>query len=1082
MSPGARETLPHLVVRASAGAGKTYQLTTRYLRLIALGEPMQDVLATTFTRKAAGEVLGRVLGRLAEASRDDAARERLAETLGAGALSKQSCVGMLRALTDALNRLAVSTIDGFFNRAARAMAFELDLPPDPRLIDEGSPLARQMRADAIHAVLGEQAATDDGMTTLIDMLRRLHHDTAQRGVTDAIDSIVVQLDEVYRDFPERALWDTLPTTGLLDPALMATALHGLESMRAALPTTKAGTTNKRFADAFENLLALAQHSRWDEVLSNGLMKKIAAGEMSYQSAAIDEDWQRAIKPIYVHAKAVRIKALSQQTLATYDLLALFDRHYQQMRYAQGVLLFSDLTHVLAKGLPGRGADGVDDLCFRLDARVTHLLLDEFQDTSLRQWSVLKPFAEQITDNYEDNRSLFCVGDTKQAIYGWRGGCAELFEAVEALPGVQSATLSKSWRSSQVVLDAVNTVFGSLATNAALDDCREAADAWQRGYEPHVAAKQSLPGHVVLRTTRSAGDEPQDDREDEEDAAGPPDSHAHDAAQYIRRLQQSMPGRTIGVLVRRRKAALNLMHALRSLGVHAAEEGGNPIDNAPAVSAVLSAIQLADHPGDTAARFHVVNSPVAEAMGLTPGASSAGLDTLARRLRQQLIDKGYAAVIADWLTRLAPSCDAKSLRRLMQLVELAEQFDEHDAGLRPAFFVEAARAAKVEDASPALVRVMTVHAAKGLEFDAVVLADLDGVLSAADARGLVVLDRDSPIDPVRGVYRRADKQAMALLPQLENALAEQARENRTEDLCLLYVALTRAKHALHLLVRPLLSGTHKGQPTGKPTRKGRLNLSYAAILRQAFVPDADEGFDGGELLYESGDARWASEVEPVTNVPHNAIQPTQAREPIRLAKPTPGEGRSWTQTTPSAMRDAGSVTADDLLRRSPGGGRAYGTLMHALFEQVGFIDEDAPDDAALTQVLSQQRDPAVDPDQALRTFKRALAEPAIVELLSRNGADALWRERRFVRRVGSALVSGTFDRVHLWHDAGKPTRALIIDFKTDKVDDASVQDTAEMYAEQLGLYRQALSAMLGLPLDQIVAALCFVGSGRVVYVD
>ncbi|MFN3168154.1 MAG: UvrD-helicase domain-containing protein [Phycisphaeraceae bacterium] len=1081
MTPSARDTLPHLVVRASAGAGKTYQLTTRYLQLLGLGEPMRNVLATTFTRKAAGEVLARVLGRLAQACVEDAARHRLAEALGRRTLSSRDCGEMLRTLTGSLNRLAVGTIDGFFNRAARAMALELDLPADPRMVDEGSPLARQMRADAIHAVLGEQAAADEGMATLIEMLRRLHHDTAQSSVTDAIDRIVVQLDEVYQLNPDRRLWDALPAAGLLDPDLLTTALHELEAMREALPTTKAGSPNKRFAEAFESLVSLARQSRWDAVLSNGLVKKVATGGASYQSAAIDADWHRAITPIFVHAKAERVRALSRQTLATYDLLALFDRHYWSMRRRLGVLLFSDLTRVLAEGMVGVD---VNALCFRLDARVTHLLLDEFQDTSLQQWTVLRPFAEQITDNFEDSRSLFCVGDTKQAIYGWRGGCAELFESVEALPGVETATLSKSWRSSQVVLDTVNRVFGSLSTNAALDDCRGVADAWQRGYPPHVAAKQGLPGHVVLRTTRHGQGEPDDaeDQEDDDDAAAPPDAHAHDAAAYIQQLTQAMPGRTVGVLVRRRKAALALLHALRSIGVHAAEEGGNPIDNAPAVGAVLSAIQLADHPGDSVARFHVVNSPLAEALGLAAGAPIADTDALARRLRRRLIDRGYAAVIGEWVKRLAPSCDAASLRRLMQLIELAERFDEHDAGLRPGYFVDAARAAKVEDASPALVRVMTVHAAKGLEFDAVVLADLDGVLSSSDHRGLVVLDRDSPIAPVRAVYRRADKATMALLPQLAGALAQQTREQRTEDLCLLYVALTRARHALHLLVRPLSSSRKNGQPTGQPTKKGRLNLSYAAILRQALAPDAEEGFDGGELLYESGDACWAGASQPSREgVPIDSVF-TRPRREVRLAEPGPGRGRSWRQTTPSAMRHAGLVTADDLLRRSPDAGRAYGTLIHALFERVGFVDEAMPDDSAFERVLSQHRHASVDPVRVLESFKRALTDPTICELLSRRGADTLWRERRFACRLDSALVNGAFDRVHLWHEAGAPKRALIIDYKTDAVDERTLDDVVGRYAEQFGLYRRALCAMLGLEPGAVAVKVCFVGSRRVAAVD
>ena len=872
-------------MRASAGAGKTYQLTTRYLDLLRRGEPIQQVLATTFTRKAAGEVLARVLGRLAGACRDDRQRDQLGQALAGRPLAQGDCLAMLRVLVDSLDRLSVGTIDGFFNRAARALSLELGLPASPRLIDEGSPLAKQMRTDAIHAVLGEQGATDDGMAALIEMLRRLHHDHAQRSVTGAIDDIVVNLDEFYRVYPDRALWDTLPTAGLLDAGLLATARQGLADVRPHLPKTKAGNTNKKFADAFEKLVASSDQGRWEAVLENGLVKKIAAGESRYCQADIEEAVERAVKPLFVHAKAHRIARLADQTRATYDLLALFNRHYTDQRYRQGVLLFSDLTHVLAEGLPNMGdhpGAGIDELCYRLDTRVTHLLLDEFQDTSLRQWQVLEPFAEQIAAEGDGGRSLFCVGDTKQAIYGWRGGCAELFEQIEAMPGVELQSLSTSWRSSPVVLDVVNRVFSALTTNAALDTCVEAADAWQRGFQPHIAERADLPGHVVLRTTEADSADPASDSDDD-DPAAPADAHARSVACSVREIHRQQPGQTIGVLVRRRAAALRLMHELRSLGVFAAEEGGNPIDNTPAVSAVLSAVQLADHPGDAVARFHVTNSPLSDALGLVGGDPEQDLDAFAHQTREALLDRGYAAVIGGWVERLAPACDATALRRLMQLVELAEAYDEQGAVLRPGFFVDAVRAAKVEDPNPALVRVMTIHAAKGLEFDAVVLPDLDGVLSKSDARELIVLDRDSPIDTVRAVYRRADQHTMGLLPELQRAVDQRTREKRTEDLCLLYVAMTRARQALHMLVRPL-----KQAKSGEATVQGRTNLSYAAVLRQALCPDQGEGFDGQEVLFESGDPDWSTGAAAAAQTSRESLRSSRgARD-----QPVCRAARSW----------------------------------------------------------------------------------------------------------------------------------------------------------------------------------------------
>ena len=1059
--------LPHQVVRASAGAGKTYQLTTRYLDLLVRREPPQQILATTFTRKAAGEVLGRVLGRLASACADPSQREQLAAALNQPELSQSDCLGMLRSLTDGLNRLAVGTIDGFFNRAARAMAMDLGLPPDPRIIDEGSPLAQQMRFDAIQAVLGEQAENDDSLVTLIEMLRRLHHDTAQRSVTEAIDSIVKDLGEVYRNYPEQSLWGVFPDTGQLDADQLNTAVASFEKMAPHLPLTKSGSVNQAFKKAYDAILSDARSGQWENLLANGLIRKVIAGESEFSRIAITDDWLSVIKPLLIHAMAVRLSALADQTRATYDLLALFDRHYQSTRYAQRVLLFSDLTYVLAEGLPGLGEAGVDELCFRLDAKVTHLLLDEFQDTSLRQWDVLEPFAQQITDNFEDSRSLFCVGDTKQAIYGWRGGCAELFDAVEALPGVEPTSLSDSYRSSQVVLDTVNDVFTGLVGNPALTDCSSAAKRWQQGFELHHAVKTDLPGHAVLHTTANGDSGQASDSEDDADA--PPDAHAHYVAGYIRKMTEQLPGKTIGVLMRSRAKARTLMHALRSLGVHAAEEGGNPIGHDPAVAAVLAAIQFADHPGDKVARFHVANSPIGELLGMN---QEVHPESIALGLRRSLIDQGYAAVIAGWVTALAPSCNAISLRRLMQLIELAEQHDEEGATLRPGFFVQSVQAAKVEDASPAPVRVMTIHASKGLEFDAVVLPDLDSTLSAQDSRDLIVLDRDSPIEPVRGLYRRLPKDLSSLTPALKRAHEQRAHEKRTEDLCLLYVAMTRARQALHMLVRPL-----KLSSNGKPTKTGLSNLSYAAILRQTLrSDDVEEGFEGGQCLYEAGRGDWHDDETQPDTLPAAS---TQVAPPIKLVERPEAQVRSWVKSSPSQMHDHATVKASELLNLQASGGQRYGTLVHAMLECVGFIDEGVPTIQELCQAASPVDSPGIDLEQTAGMIRQAMSSPAALQVLQRNGADVLWRERRFMVRIDDRLVTGSYDRVHLWYSNGKPIRAVLIDYKTDRVDDGTVADVVERYSEQIQLYRKALSMALQLDAEAIQAKLYFIGDSRVV---
>ncbi|XAL98550.1 UvrD-helicase domain-containing protein [Phycisphaeraceae bacterium D3-23] len=1084
---------PHLLIRASAGTGKTYRLTTRYLRLLRAGETAEHILATTFTRKAAGEVLGRVLGWLARASVDPRERAGLDFALGGFGLSEQECLVMLRRLVDGLNRLAIGTIDSFFNRAARALRFELDLPAEPRLTDEHHPAARELRYDAIQRVLGEAAATDDGFQTLIELLRRVHHDTADRSVTEAIDALVVELHDVYRQHDDRALWAKLDPPPVLSRELLNTAVMDVVALGEHIPATKTGAPRKHWATAYQTISLAAQRHDFDAILGHEIAKRLLeAGDGAvYSGCEIPALWQAALTPILKHARAQTLQQLAQMTESTYDLLDAFSSQYEDAKRAAGVLLFSDLTHLLSRAMPTLGEDVAEQFYYRLDSRVTHLLLDEFQDTSLPQWRVLEPFALEVTAAADGGRSFFCVGDEKQAIYGWRGGCAELFSAVEELPGVTPWTMTQSRRSSPVVLDTVNQVFSTLTTNVAFEDKHDrwagAAEHWAARFETHAAHDTTLPGHVLLKTTAPSDSDAAYDADDDGDGdTGAASPHEVYCAEHIARVAIETPGTTVGVLLRRKKAARGLLHRLRALGVAVSEEGGNPIDHTPAVGAVLSAIQLADHPGDTVAAFHVGNSPLGGVLGMD-WRDKASVGSAALRIRRAVLDRGYGETVALWCRAVAPSCDARSLRRLEQLVGLAQQYDHDMAGavrgggaLRVSGFVEVVRRARVESPTPAAVRVMTLHAAKGLEFDTVVLPDLHATLSANDHNALVMLDRDSPLDAPRRIVRRLKRGKLAAIG-LEKLADREDAWQRGEDLCLLYVGMTRAKHALHLLVPPL-----KATKTGLSS-VGRTNLSYAAILRQALAPDFDETAEGGEVLYEHGDVGWAAALpgmasESSDEAPGSLVEPRGTITLVPERRPT----RGLPERRPSDGAEDTRVHATDLLKLSASGGRGYGSAMHAVCELLGFVDEETlPGDDVVADALRRAGQPDGSEDVAAfagRLRGMLKAEP-VRSVLSREGAAELWRERGFAVVLDGRLVRGVYDRVHVWRDAaGKATRARLIDFKTDRLPDAGPDALAEHYGGQVNAYRAALCAMLGIQPDAVEAMLVLTGDAVVIPVD
>src|SRR5262245_29965163 len=153
-----KPNFPHVVIRASAGTGKTYQLAVRYISLLAAGARPEEILATTFTRKAAGEILDRVLYWLAKAAADEKERATLAEAIGIKSLSREKCRELLMAALRRLHVLRVGTLDSFFLQFAMSFGQELGLPPGWSICEEVADAL--LRDEAIELVLSRGRLSD----------------------------------------------------------------------------------------------------------------------------------------------------------------------------------------------------------------------------------------------------------------------------------------------------------------------------------------------------------------------------------------------------------------------------------------------------------------------------------------------------------------------------------------------------------------------------------------------------------------------------------------------------------------------------------------------------------------------------------------------------------------------------------------------------------------------------------------------------------------------------------------------------------------------------------------------------------
>jgi ATP-dependent helicase/nuclease subunit A len=1052
MSGPRRVDQANLIIRASAGTGKTFQLANRFIGLLLRDEPVDEILATTFTRKAAGEILDRVLFKLAEAATDEKACAELAKHLDAPSLDRGQSRKLLVRAVRRLHRFRVGTLDSFFGQIARSFGFELGLPPGWAICDEQED--RRLRDDAILAVL-EGNNTDD----LLSLTHALTKGETNRAIGELIRSTVDSLHSLYVETTPEA-WDRLKAPKPLRPADLADAIN---TVRAA------EFDDKRFNKARNSDCDRADAEDWDDFIGGGLAAKVLDGSCAYYRKPIPDEVVKQYGLLLDHAKAVLVGRLARQNQGTRQLLEKFDAEYRRLKEDLGAMRFEDVTQRLADASEWVG---MDRLAFRLDGATGHLLLDEFQDTSLAQWRVIRPFARNVTAG--EDKTFFCVGDVKQAIYGWRGGVAEIFDALpNQLTDISFDRLNTSYRSAPEIIETVNRVFTGLLNHDNLDRALPAVTKWCGKFETHTTARTELKGYVRLETAPSA-----------EEGEKQTDANLVFAADRVAELVGQAPGCSIGVLVRRNSAVARLIYELRQRGINASEEGGNPLTDSAAVRLVLSLMKLADHPGDTIARQHLVGSPLGVNREFED-AKNNRIAAVATSVRRDLLADGYGPTVDGLARELAPRCDRREWSRLSQLVERAYAY-QSSATLRPRDFVDFIETQKVADPTADNVRVMTIHQAKGLQFDAVVLPELDADIVGQPAS--FVVERSDPTGPVESVCRYVSASFRDLLPERFRKMfeADVAREVN-ESLCNLYVAITRPIHALYMIVSPANK------------REKKLPRRFAGLLRAALVDD--RAAEPETLLDETGHADWPRYVHAEVPAQSDEEAAQDGEFAVRL-KPSSNRRRDLQRTSPSKLEGGTKIKlAEAFLAGSDAMALRLGTLHHGWFERIEWLDDGAPTDAELTAAAMSLGAASVDLEKEIGVFRHRLARRAVQDCLSKERYSqvdnlpfsaavrqriaeqplrlTVENEREFAVLDGDSLLGGSIDRLVLMRHGEKLIAAEIIDFKTDTIDaddPAKFAEKVEYYQPQLDAYRRAVRGVTGLAESHIAAGLLFVSPG------
>lgn len=429
---------------ASAGSGKTFNLVARYLTLLFMGASPSKILTLTFTNKAANEMSERITQSLTNMGDEI---ELVCKQTG---LSQKEILGMqkqvLQRFLDA--DIKIMTIDKFFTTIVRKFSLYLGLQPT------FTTLSLQHEQKLLEEFL-QEAKNSSQYDKLLQIALFM-----QKRVGD----IFSLLHELY--IKKAELGDILNNKAEFTNSYAAGAFDAfLEIKTMVLECEDASQTVKNAVNAqtFEELLAKSWIYR--DTLNYSVFKKCYQSSMDGYLAVIQENM----------VKHMRMR--EQYFLSSvYALLQTFMQSKQQLAKDSSEISFDDVS-IFAYELLHTRIDS-DFLYFRLDAKIDHILLDEFQDTSILQYKVLRPLIKEIVsgEGTHENGSFFFVGDTKQSIYRFRGGVSELFDYVCHENHIDKENLNINYRSKKTVVSFVNDTFEKKIADYVLQHPFDATDS------------------------------------------------------------------------------------------------------------------------------------------------------------------------------------------------------------------------------------------------------------------------------------------------------------------------------------------------------------------------------------------------------------------------------------------------------------------------------------------------------------------------------------------------------------------------------------------------------------------------------
>jgi len=757
-------------IEASAGTGKTYQLVSQLLKVLFAGAKPNSILATTFTKKAAFEIKERLIKSVASAvasSEGLAAIRKMVDLEVSGAAAEE----LLLKLVVGRDNLSVRTIDSFISELAQIFQYEIGLPDGFRVADEGES-ARVLERAIIELL-------EDGDSGKIGALTRLlKDDQSVRSIFASLSGILREGLSLWREgegTDRISAWAFFERGEKPHDAEWVLVSQELENAEDLLNSKGEPDLRLREAKAKAALDLIRRDIK--SLASGGLFANARKGNFTYYKKQLPVSLERAlIRALDLVRRSLRAD-LSHKGLAHFELLNWFNLSYQRKLLEEGTVSFDDVKGLLVSAL---GPNWDSTIAYRLGTRFNHILFDEFQDTAFTQWRFFEPFFLEYLAGQREDKGIFVVGDTKQSIYGWRGGNKALFSHVKELTlqvDGKSLPMSKSFRSAPAIIDCVNQVFSRLSESTLLQDQRTAG--WSSAFSEHSTEKLSLSGEVALSVVKTK------------------DEKLQETLRLISRLTERFPQQTIGVITRKNSELKRIGRALtlELPTIRVSREGGTPFSEEPVVQALLSLLTLLDHPEHSVRRYHLSLSILGASLGYTDWKDSALTNSLRMKLRRRFEEIGLFCFLDEVSLPIRPELSSEATAALDRFLELILPVQDRYLA-RPSEIESLAKHGKFDARSDAKVRLLTAHSAKGLEFDCVILPDL-GVPMIGRSPAFFS-EREFAAAPPTKIFRSESEEFTALFRELE-ALRQRTREETFEEsLSVLYVMITRARQGLFFL--------------------------------------------------------------------------------------------------------------------------------------------------------------------------------------------------------------------------------------------------------------------------------------------